>query len=121
MKSFALLASSASAIIHTAYVPSQDVYMTVDRPMEDNMMQFRPEDLKHAHKAWEINDADGDGVEDNVHLTPDQLDKFYKPNNFFPTEHIYNTRNGNLPGHIQKGYYDIQKEPESMDLVKHSW
>ena len=120
MKSFALIAQ-ASAIIHTAYVPSQGVYMTVDRPMDENLMTFRPQDLKHAHVAWEINDADGDGVEDNVHLTPDQLDKYYKPNYFFPTEHIYNTRNGNLPGHIQKGYYDIQKEPESMELTKHSW
>ena len=103
MKSFALvaMASTASAIIHTAYVPSQEMYMTVDRPAEDTMMQFRP------HKAWAINDADGDGVEDNVHLTHDELDKFYKPNRFFPTEHVYNTRNGELPGHIQKGYYDI--------------
>ena len=114
MKTFALAAcvASTSAIIHSAYVPSQGIYMSVDRPADDNMMQFRP---------WKITDADGDGVEDNIHLTHEQLDKFYLPNVYFPTEHIYNTRHGNLPGHQQKGFYDIQAEPESMDLVKANW
>ena len=79
---------------------------------DDSLIQFKP---------WKIYDADGDGVEDNEHMTPEQLDKFYIPNNFFPTENIYNTRNGNLPGHIQRGYYEIQKEPASMELVKHEW
>lgn len=89
--------------------------MTVDRPADDNMVQWKA-------GANRIYDADGDGVEDNVHLTPKQLDKFYKPNRFFPSEHIYNTRNGNLPGHLQREFYEgAQPEPESMDLVKHSW
>ena len=52
-----------------------------------------------------IYDEDGDGVEDNHHYTHHELDKFYKPNNFFPTEDLYNTRHGNLPGHIQRYYY----------------
>ena len=117
MKSFSIVAlvASASAVIHTAHVPSQGVFLTVDRPAEDSMMQFRQ------HKAWAINDVDGDGVEDNVHKTHDELDRYYIPNRFFPTEHIYNTRHGNLPGHIQKGFYDLQPEPASMELTKKDW
>ena len=53
----------------------------------------------------EIYDEDGDGVEDNKVFTSHQLDKFYKPNNFFPIEDVYNTRHGNLPGHIQRYFY----------------
>jgi hypothetical protein len=45
------------------------------------------------------------------------LDKFYKPNNFFPLEDVYNTRHGNLPGHIQRYWYTKQQEPESRDLI----
>ena len=52
-----------------------------------------------------IFDADGDGVEDNVHRTREELDRFYLPNNFFPTEDIYNTHHGNLPGHVRKAEY----------------
>ena len=113
MKSFALLASSASAIIHTAYVPSQGVYMTVDRPMEDSMMQFRPEDLKHAHKAWEIFDADGDGVEDNVEKTREELDRFEIPAVFGPAEEMHNTHHGNLPGHVRAE--EEETEPTYFD------
>jgi hypothetical protein len=72
--------------------------------------------------ANKIYDADGDGVEDNVHLTHKELDRFYIPNRFFPTEDIHNTRNGKLPGHIQREFYEnVQPEPESMDLVKKPW
>merc|ERR1712167_311417 len=52
-----------------------------------------------------IYDADGDGVEDNVEKTREELDRFYLPNNFFPTEDIYNTHHGNLPGHVRKAEY----------------
>ena len=52
-----------------------------------------------------IFDADGDGVEDNIHRTREELDRFYLPNNFFPTEDIYNTHHGNLPGHVRKAEY----------------
>jgi len=62
---------------------------------------FRP------FKPTAIYDEDGDGVEDNIHLTADQLDKFYKPNVFgAPIEHIFNTRHGNLPGERNKYFYD---------------
>jgi hypothetical protein len=87
-----------------------------------------PEDLSDdTYLMWKagankIYDADGDGVEDNVHLTHKELDRFYKPNRFFPTEDIHNTRNGKLPGHIQREFYEnVQPEPESMDLVRKPW
>ena len=117
MKSFIFtaLVASASAIIHRGYVPSQGIYVTVDRPEDDNMLQWKA-------GANKIYDADGDGVEDNKHLTHDELDRFYLPNRFFPTEDIYNTRHGNLPGHVQREFYEnVQPEPESMDLVKKPW
>ena len=48
-----------------------------------------------------IKDVDGDGVEDNVHLTADEIDSFYIPNYFNTADEIYNTHHGNLPGHRQ--------------------
>ena len=90
----------------------------------EDLMTLQTQDLhgkewKDATGAFgqEIYDEDGDGVEDNVKFTHKQLDKFYKPNNFFPTENLYNTRHGNLPGHIQAYYYRGQDEPESRDLI----
>ena len=69
-----------------------------------------------------ITDEDGDGVEDNIHFTHDELDRFYLPNRFPPTEHIYNTRHGGLPGHRQKYWYDHQGEPEDgYRIIKHDW
>lgn len=117
-KSYLQTEESSSQDLMTKFI---DIVDSPEALNDENLIQFRPQDLKHAHKPWAIYDADGDGVEDNVHLTHEELDAYYKPNVFFPTENIYNTRHGNLPGHIQKGYYDIQKEPESMDLVKHDW
>ena len=60
-----------------------------------------------------IFDADGDGVEDNVHRTREELDRFYLPNNFFPTEDIYNTHHGNLPGHVRKAEYQTRPNYKS--------
>ena len=52
-------------------------------------------------------DIDGDGVEDNMKLDSEELDKFYLPNVYgAPIEHIYNTRHGNLPGERNKYFYD---------------
>ena len=92
----------------------------------EDLMTLQTQDLhgkewKDATGAFgqEIYDEDGDGVEDNKVFTSHQLDKFYKPNNFFPTEHIYNTRHGNLPGHIQRYWYTKQSEPEdTYSLVR---
>ena len=49
-----------------------------------------PEDLEflsfsrdyRPFKAKAIYDADGDGIEDNIKMTSEQLDDFYKPNVF---------------------------------------
>jgi hypothetical protein len=58
-------------------------------------------------KPNEIYDVDGDGVEDNIHLNADQLDKFYLPNVYgAPIEHMFNTRHGNMPGERNKYFYD---------------
>ena len=54
----------------------------------------------------EIYDEDGDGVEDNVQKTRDELDRFYVPNRYFPTEDIFNTHHGNMPGHTRKEEYE---------------
>ena len=46
-----------------------------------------------------MTDEDGDGVEDNVHFTSQELDRFYKPPVFGPADEMHNTQHGNLPGH----------------------
>ena len=48
-----------------------------------------------------IYDADGDGVEDNIKKTADDLDNFFIPAVFGDAEDMFNTHHGNLPGHVQ--------------------
>ena len=69
-----------------------------------------PEDLDFlglettkTRKAWKrrITDADGDGIEDNIKFSHDELDEFYDPLVFGVAEDINNTRHGGLPGHRQ--------------------
>ena len=57
-----------------------------------------------------IYDADGDGVEDNVKKTRDELDRFYDPAVFGVAEDIHNTHHGNLPGHVRKAEYEDAPE-----------
>ena len=59
-----------------------------------------------------IYDEDGDGVEDNVHKTHDELDSFYEPAVYGVAEDIYNTHHGNLPGHVRKAEYEGAPESE---------
>ena len=93
----------------------------IDGPEELNLLsfpiEFRP------FKPVPIYDADNDGIEDNMHMTSEALDKFYKPNVYgAPIEHIYNTRHGNLPGERNKWFYDKQSEPENhYDIVAKKW
>ena len=50
-------------------------------------------------KPRNITDEDGDGVEDNVHMTHKELDKFIKPKVFGSVTDIHNTHGGWYPGH----------------------
>jgi len=67
-------------------------------------------DKEIGYKKREIIDSDGDGVEDNKHLTHHELDRFRNPNYFNPVEEMHNTHNGELPGHIRKS--EIPQEPK---------
>ena len=58
----------------------------------------------------EIYDEDGDGVEDNVKKTYEELDDFYWPNNFNSADEIYNTHHGNLPGHVRAEEYEARPQ-----------
>ena len=71
--------------------------------------------------ANRITDADGDGVEDNIAKTRDELDRFYEPLVFGVAEEINNTHHGNLPGHVQQEFTLSQPAPADMDLVKRDW
>ena len=53
-----------------------------------------------------IYDEDGDGVEDNVEKTRDELDRFYEPAVFGVAEEINNTHHGSLPGHVRLEEYE---------------
>jgi len=78
-----------------------------------------PEDLDFlqttkTRKAWRrrITDADGDGIEDNVKFSHDELDEFYDPLVFGVAEDLHNTHHGNLPGHKQMEFTLGQGEPK---------
>lgn len=102
-------------------------YLQVDNNLSSYIDEIQsPEDLVMVESGWKrganrIYDADGDGVEDNVKRTRDELDRFYEPAVFGVAEEINNTRHGNLPGHIQREFYEMQSAPQSMDLVRNDW
>ena len=79
-----------------------DYQQLVQGPSDLNFLEYRngpmPKDQMY--------DANDDGIEDNMRFSSADLDKFYIPNRFFPTEYIYNTRHGELPGHRQKTFFD---------------
>ena len=57
--------------------------------------------------TYDINDADGDGVEDNAKLSRDDVDNFFYPNMMGDAGmDTYNTRNGEQPGLVNKEFYD---------------
>ena len=62
---------------------------------------------KRNNPIHKITDADGDGVEDNVHKTHEELDRFYHPAAFsVDIDDIHNTHQGTLPGHRHLGIED---------------
>ena len=77
----------------------------MEHPVDATLLQGNP------YKPRKIYDEDGDGVEDNVEKTYDELDDFYYPNQFGPVDEINNTHHGNLPGHVQLEW-DMRKETE---------
>jgi len=80
---------------------------------DNNLLEFRP---------WRIRDEDGDGVEDNVHKTFWELDRFNKPAVFMPLEDLHNTHHGNLPGHVQEEWNLKQSAPEdTYSITKRNW
>ena len=92
------------------------VMQDMDGPEANDLLQYRP------FKAWRITDEDGDGVEDNQKRTFWELDRFNKPNRFFPLEDLHNTHHGNLPGHVQKEWDLKQGAPEDhYTLTKRNW
>ena len=69
-----------------------------------------------------IYDADGDGVEDNLKLFSEDLDDYYIPAVFGVAEDLFNTHNGELPGHVQKAFDASQGEPaDTYSIVNHPW
>lgn len=59
----------------------------------------------------DIYDEDGDGIEDNRHLTFRELDEYYNPAVYGVVEDLHNTHNDKLPGHDQKEFDDMITEP----------
>ena len=79
-----------------------------------------PGDLRSClYVSWGTvyDDLDGDGVEDNVKRTRDELDDFYYPNRFGDAgDDVYNTHHGNLPGHLRLEEYEFP--PKDHHLYK---
>merc|ERR1712070_445523 len=79
----------------------------------NDQMRFVPEGAQETVDIQvdrRITDEDGDGVEDNVHKTQEELDRFRKMVFGAETEDMHNTRNGELPGHHRA---DDHPEPTS--------
>ena len=104
--------------------------MTGDQTKLSNYIQIMnsPEDVhmlqvgKKGRLNREIYDADGDGIEDNIRFNHDDLDEFYIPAVFGVAEDLFNTHNGEMPGHVQKDFDDTQTEPkDTYSIVNRPW
>jgi len=96
--SHALIASDAD-IGTNGYRDLSDSYSDKEIPMP-TMAQTYSLDTR------DIIDENGDGVEDNVHKSQGELDRFRKKV-FDPTEEIHNTQNGEYPGHVRSGEFPM--------------
>ena len=121
MKSFALI-GAVCAINFNAAPGIADYINKFNSPAD--LQEF---EMLQTGASWALNDnkiydADGDGVEDNVKLTSDQLDNYFFPTVFNTSEDLYNTRNGEYPGHLQREFYEGQAVPvNTHELVKAEW
>jgi len=90
-----------SKVIHHDHMTD---YIPINAPMYAERLVlgqrgdvWKPVDV---NKKRRITDVDGDGVEDNVKLTHDQLDRYWIPNRMVNvSDDVYNTQHGNYPGH----------------------
>jgi hypothetical protein len=64
-----------------------------------------------AQVGRDINDKDGDGVEDNVGKSQDELDRFRKKVFGSEIEEMHNTHNGEFPGHTRAGESPLPTTP----------
>ena len=120
MKSFALIGAVCAMSMDAA--PGITDYINKFKSPAD-LEEF---EMLQTGASWALNnnkiyDADGDGVEDNVKLTSDQLDNYFFPTVFNTAEDLYNTRNGEYPGHLQREFYEGQAVPGNRELVKAEW
>ena len=84
---------------------------------EEDVSLLQLESKKDLYGKRRIYDLDGDGVEDNVKRSRDELDRFYYPNQFGDAgDDIHNTHHGNLPGHLRLEEYEYP--PKDHNLYK---
>ena len=93
---------------------ADDDWVVVQVASEDvSLLQL--ESKKDLYGKRQIYDLDGDGVEDNVKRSRDELDRFYYPNQFGDAgDDVHNTHHGNLPGHLRLEEYE--KPPKERKL-----
>ena len=103
------------ALLGVAFTKKHDNFARPIRYTEINLLDVSQGVVKH--KKRRIYDEDGDGVEDNVEKTWDELDRFYDPLSFGDAEEINNTHHGNLPGHIRLEEYEGAPETHYGKLV----
>ena len=77
-----------------------------DNGEDDDVVVLQTDGSMMMLRKRRIYDADGDGVEDNVEKTRDELDRFYIPFAFKEAEDMHNTHHGNLPGHKRLEAYE---------------
>ena len=85
-----------------------DEWVIVQVDQEDvSLIQLESSAQKNLYGKRAIYDLDGDGVEDNVKRSRDELDRFYYPNQFGDAgDDVHNTHHGNLPGHLRLEEYE---------------